>query len=276
MQAPPHQARTTVGLVLAASGLLLTGYLTYTNLFDTHAAYCGAGSSCDLVQGSRWSTLLGVPLPALGFATYAIIGALLVRFRRLPRSWLALFCVTVFGVVFSSYLTAISIFEIEATCGYCLTSYAVLAALLVVVVMTRPQQLPGFNWPSFETGGVGAAALLTAVLHLHYSGTFDPAAGPEDPKLKALAIHLKDSGAVFYGAYWCPRCQAQKALFKASVDRLPYQECTPQGRDGLRALACVNNSIRVFPTWIINDQHYEGLLEPETLSSLSGFVRNGD
>ena len=142
VQAPPHQALTTVGLVLAACGLLLTGYLTYTNLFDTHAGYCGAGSSCDLVQVSGWSTLLGVPLPALGFATYAIIGTLLVRFRRLRRSWLTLFCVTVFGVVFSSYLTAVSIFEIEATCGYCLTFYAVLAALLVVMVMTCPQQLP--------------------------------------------------------------------------------------------------------------------------------------
>ena len=38
------------------------------------------------------------------------------------------------------------------------------------------------------------------VVHLHYQGVFDPAAGPEDPRLRALAEHLTEAGARFYGA----------------------------------------------------------------------------
>jgi len=62
--------------------------------------------------------------------------------------------------------------------------------------------------------------LIVGGLHLHYGGWFDPAAGPEDPQLQALAIHLKEAGATFYGAYWCPRCQEQKSTFLSSAKRL--------------------------------------------------------
>ena len=36
-------------------------------------------------------------------------------------------------------------------------------------------------------------------------------------RLAALADHLRESGAVFYGAYWCPHCQAQKQMFGAAA-----------------------------------------------------------
>jgi hypothetical protein len=39
-------------------------------------------------------------------------------------------------------------------------------------------------------------------MHLHFSGVFDPMAGPEDPFLKGLAVHLTQDQAFFYGAYW--------------------------------------------------------------------------
>ena len=46
----------------------------------------------------------------------------------------------------------------------------------------------------------------------------------------AFAQCLKDKGAIFYGAFWCPHCQNQKAMFGKSVQFLPYVECsTPDG-----------------------------------------------
>ena len=44
-----------------------------------------------------------------------------------------------------------------------------------------------------------------------------PAAGKYDE----FAQCLKDKGATFYGAFWCPHCQAQKKLFGTSVKFLP-------------------------------------------------------
>jgi len=110
------------------------------------------------------------------------------------------------------------------------------------------------------------------VLALHYSGIFDPAAGPEKPQLKALAVHLSETGARFYGTYWCPTCQQQKALFEASADRLPYVECTPGGRKGPVSVECVLNDINNYPTWVIGRERRTGILTASELARLSDFA----
>lgn len=59
---------------------------------------------------------------------------------------------------------------------------------------------------------------------------------------------LKDKGAVFYGAFWCPHCQAQKARFGKSAKLLPYVECsTPDSRGQLQI--CKDVGITTYPTW---------------------------
>ncbi|MDH5537050.1 MAG: Vitamin K epoxide reductase, partial [Betaproteobacteria bacterium] len=60
-------------------------------------------------------------------------------------------------------------------------------------------------------------------------------------------------------------------LFEASVERLPYVECTPDGRNGLRNLDCVTNDINDYPTWIIDGRRYTGVLPVANLAALSGF-----
>ncbi|MBI5005026.1 MAG: hypothetical protein HZC03_00215 [Candidatus Lloydbacteria bacterium] len=61
---------------------------------------------------------------------------------------------------------------------------------------------------------------------------------------------LKDKGAVFYGAYWCPYCRNQKAMFGRSQKLLPYVECSEQSTKSER-VAC--RGILGFPTWKFAD-----------------------
>ena len=63
---------------------------------------------------------------------------------------------------------------------------------------------------------------------------------------------LKDKGAVFYGAFWCPHCQAQKKMFGSSVKLLPYVECSTL--DGKAQLPeCTEKKITGYPTWEFAD-----------------------
>ncbi len=257
------------GLVLA--GLALTAYLTFTAWFGELPAFCGAASDCDLVQQSRWSTLIGVPIAFWGFLTYALLAHFTWRLRTRPSSWRAALIVAVVGAAVSWYLTAVSVFVIEAVCAYCLASFGIMNVLLILMLVRRPAQMPEHTWANSLPTPLGSAVVIVIVLSLHYSGIFDPAAGPEKPYTKALAIHLRDSGARFYGTYWCPSCQQQKALFEASVDRLPYIECTPNGRGGLINLACVTNDIKDYPTWIIGGGRHSGIVALDELARLSAF-----
>lgn len=59
---------------------------------------------------------------------------------------------------------------------------------------------------------------------------------------------LKDQGAQFFGAFWCPHCQKEKAMFGSSKKYLPYVECsTPDGQN--RTQVCIDNKIEGYPTW---------------------------
>lgn len=67
--------------------------------------------------------------------------------------------------------------------------------------------------------------------------------------LDAFATCLQDKGVKFYGAFWCPHCQAQKALFGRSVPKLPYIECSNPDGQSQNAL-CTSVGIQGYPTWV--------------------------
>ena len=258
-----------LGLIFA--GIALTAYLTYVAWFGERPVLCGADSECDLVQQSRWSVLLGLPIAFWGLLTYALLARLVWRVRTRPRSWQLALTVTSIGVGVSWYLTAVSIFEIEATCTYCLISFGIMNALLVLLLLRRPAHMPEHAWAKSLPVPVGSAILVVSLLFMHFSGFFDPAAGPEKPYLKALATHLRDSDARFYGAYWCPVCREQKDMFEASAHRLPYVECTPNGRTGALNFACVANEVSDYPTWVIDGRRLVGVISVDQLARTSGF-----
>ena len=67
-------------------------------------------------------------------------------------------------------------------------------------------------------------------------------------KLDPFAQYLKDKGVVFYGAFWCPHCQATKKMFGTAARLLPYVECsTPDGKEQLQI--CKDKDIKSYPTW---------------------------
>jgi uncharacterized membrane protein len=189
-------------LALALLGMALTGYLSATSWLKTPLAYCAEGSSCDLVQTSRWGNFLGLPTAFWGFLGYAALGHIAFRVRNAELHWKGSWMIALTGLAVSVYLTGISLYVIHATCFYCLTSLGLMAALFVVITLQRPQGLPSFSWPLWAGQTALLAVVVVVALHLHYSGVFNAAAGPEDPYLQGLAEHLKESGATFYGAYW--------------------------------------------------------------------------
>ncbi|MEE8435702.1 MAG: vitamin K epoxide reductase family protein [bacterium] len=186
----------------AIAGMALAAYMTYTAWAGAELAFCGEGGGCDLVQKSRWGTFLGIPTSVLGFGLYLALAWVALRVRNPVRHWAFAWTLSLIGVAYSLYLTVISQTVIEATCPYCLGSLGILLVMLVIVAFQRPPGLAAFNW--FTWGGQTAivAVALVAGMHFYYSGWVVSATGPEDPYLKGLAIHLKDSGAIFYGAYW--------------------------------------------------------------------------
>lgn len=89
-------------------------------------------------------------------------------------------------------------------------------------------------------------------------------------KLDTLVSCIADSGATYYGAFWCPNCKNQEALFGRSAGLLPRVECsTPDGRGQLQV--CQDAGIKSYPTWEFADGTREsGTLSLERLSEVTG------
>jgi uncharacterized membrane protein len=257
-------------LGLALVGIALTAYLTAATWRGQALAGCPAGSGCDVVLSSRWSEIFGLPTSFWGFFTYAALGA--VAFIKAAESrWKIAWTISLFGVLFSLYLTAVSLIQLDAACPYCLASLVLMIVILGVGAYQRPGDLPGFTWRRWLVRAVPGPLIAVLVLHLHFAGVLGTPTAPEDPSAHALAEHLVKTNAKFYGASWCPHCMEQKELFGASAHRLPYVECSPQGRRGPEAPQCRTAGIKVYPTWIIEGRSYEGVLSFKQLADLSRF-----
>lgn len=258
-------------LAIAVLGAALTAYLSWTSLSGGQAAGCSAGGGCDVVLSSQWATLLGLPTALWGLLAYVTLGAI-AFVRRVDRHWSYAFTVAFFGVCFSVYLTVVSLTILGSTCPYCLTSLALMAITLGLVIVQRPVEMARRSWLGLSAGPAVVAVLVILVVHGGRIGSPAEPTGPEDPTIRALAEHLANEDVVFYGASWCNHCQEQKRLFGASAVRLPYIECSPSGQNGPQLRACSAAGVRNYPTWVINGRPYPGVvLSLAQLASASNF-----
>ena len=187
---------------LAVVGMILTGYLVLSSWLSQPILYCEDGGACDLVQKSRWGKFLGVPTSLLGFLTYLSIAYANLRTQNRLKRWQLVWTISLIGLGYSIYLQTISLIVIESTCIYCLASLLILTAIFALATYNRPKKRSNFNFLNWAKQACVITIVIIGGMHLHYSGVFSPAAGPEDPFLKGLAQHLTQEKAVFYGAVW--------------------------------------------------------------------------
>lgn len=136
-----HIAAATAGSrrpaipVLCVIGMGVAGYLAYVEMTQS-LAVCGPVGDCNTVQQSEYARLFGIlPIGVLGILGYlGILAAWLVtRYDPERLSSLAaqvMVGMTLFGVLFSIYLTVLEPFVIGATCAWCVTSAVIMTALL--------------------------------------------------------------------------------------------------------------------------------------------------
>lgn len=136
--APRRDTLKILSYIFIIVALFVSGYLTYTKLTNT-SAICVEDSpvfNCDAVQNSVYAEILDIPTATWGFATYAIILALLFFEKRVAflREYglMILFGVVVFDFAYHCFLTYTAIFTIRALCPWCLTAHTMITLLLIV------------------------------------------------------------------------------------------------------------------------------------------------
>ncbi len=134
---PPIAAQTGVAFALIAVGLVVSGYLAYVEMTRV-TAVCGPVGDCNTVQSSSYAQILGIPIALLGALNYVTVGLLWLaqRLENNRGQWAkrGLLALTIFGALFSVYLTALELFVIHAVCAWCLTSAIVTTLLMILSI----------------------------------------------------------------------------------------------------------------------------------------------
>jgi uncharacterized membrane protein len=129
-----------ISLVLAALGLVVSGYLTYEHFTASTTLACPNTSTwnCFTVTTSAQSRLFGIPVALLGVGYFAAMLVLSLpaawRSRR-PQLRLGRLALALGGVVFVGYLVIAELFFVDAICLWCTASHVLALVLFGVVAL---------------------------------------------------------------------------------------------------------------------------------------------
>ena len=130
-------------LALSVIGIAVAAYLVYVHYAGIEPA-CSTGG-CEVVQTSAWADVYGVPVALIGLLGYISILSSLLVLRGDAQLFVSA-ALSLFGFLYSGYLTYQELFTIKAICQWCVGS-AVILTLLAIVTL----------WRLLASGGAGAA-----------------------------------------------------------------------------------------------------------------------
>ena len=135
---------TTIALIASIIGIIDSAYLTIIK-FTHSPIYCTPGlGNCETVQNSQWSTIWGIPIALLGALAYLFLIFCFVFEKRIPilrqYSQYFVFGTSLFGFLFSLYLTYLELFVIHAICQWCILS-AICMTVVFVATIIRLKEL---------------------------------------------------------------------------------------------------------------------------------------
>jgi uncharacterized membrane protein len=118
--------------IISVIGIGIAGYLTYVH-YAGIKVLCLSSGGCETVQSSTYAKLDGIPVAVLGLAGY--IGILLSLALPGDVGRLSGLGLALIGFGFSAYLTYREIFTIKAICQWCVSSFVLMAVLLVLTAI---------------------------------------------------------------------------------------------------------------------------------------------
>src|SRR5437763_17039528 len=131
--------------LVALAGIAVSSISLYHHFATTKTSFCNFGESfnCDIVNRSRYSTVLGVPVALIGILGYLLILALATVYRDKLETPILLLIASVGGLGFALYLTYVEKFILQAWCVLCLSSLVLIfseAVLGGIVLMKSLRQ----------------------------------------------------------------------------------------------------------------------------------------
>jgi len=127
--------------ILSLAGVIVSAVSLQRHYAKSDTAFCDFNKkfSCDVVNRSEQSSIVGIPVAGIGVAGYAVLFVLSTFWRARADTPNRLLGTAIGGLVFALYLTYVEAYVLETWCILCLSSLTMifLISLLATVVRLR-------------------------------------------------------------------------------------------------------------------------------------------
>jgi uncharacterized membrane protein len=133
--------RILFGLIatLSLAGVIVSAISLRRHYAKSATEFCDFSQefSCDMVNRSEYSSIVGIPVAGIGVAGYAVLFALSTLCKSRSDTPNLLLGAAIAGLGFALYLTYIEAYVLTTWCILCLISLALIALISVLAVMLR-------------------------------------------------------------------------------------------------------------------------------------------
>ena len=125
--------------VLSLAGVIVSAVSLQRHYAKSATAYCDFSQkfNCDIVNRSEYSTLMGIPVAAIGVAGYGVLFFLSTFWNARGDTPNRLLGAALVGLAFALYLTYIEAHELMTWCVLCLTSLALIFLISVLAAFVK-------------------------------------------------------------------------------------------------------------------------------------------
>jgi vitamin-K-epoxide reductase (warfarin-sensitive) len=127
--------------VLSLAGVIISSVSLQRHYAKSSTDFCEIGQnfSCDIVNRSEYSTIMDIPVAAIGVVGYLLLFGLSTFWRSREKTSNRLLAVAFAGLAFALYLTYIEKYRLMTWCILCLVSQflILLISLLALIIKLR-------------------------------------------------------------------------------------------------------------------------------------------
>lgn len=133
----------TVIAILSLGGIAVSAVSLQRHYAKSATQYCDFNQkfSCDIVNRSEYSTLLGIPVAGIGVAGYGALFALATFWKSRWETPNRLLGAALAGLAFALYLTYIEAYELTTWCILCLISLALISLITVFAIAVKLREV---------------------------------------------------------------------------------------------------------------------------------------
>jgi vitamin-K-epoxide reductase (warfarin-sensitive) len=125
--------------ILSLAGVVDSGIALQRHYAKSETKFCDFSQqfSCDIVNRSEYSTILDIPVAAIGIVGYATLFVLSTFWKWRAETPNRLLAAAIAGLIFALYLTYVEAYELKTWCILCLLSQALILLITVLAVAVK-------------------------------------------------------------------------------------------------------------------------------------------